>query len=62
MHGVRLVRALVCAHALPQMFVACACGIRHHLDIAAIPQLGERLTEDLKVPGLIPGFGITLLL
>ena len=25
---------------------------------AAIAQLGERQTEDLKVPGLIPGLGI----
>ena len=29
---------------------------------AAIAQLGERQTEDLKVPGSIPGLGITLLL
>ena len=27
-------------------------------DIAAIAQLGERQTEDLKVPGSIPGRGI----
>ena len=27
-------------------------------DIAAIAQLGERQTEDLKVPGSIPGLGI----
>ena len=27
---------------------------------AAIAQLGERQTEDLKVPGLIPGLGIAL--
>ena len=26
--------------------------------IAEIAQLGERQTEDLKVPGSIPGFGI----
>ena len=26
--------------------------------MAAIAQLGERQTEDLKVPGLIPGLGI----
>ena len=26
-------------------------------DIAAIAQLGERQTEDLKVPGSIPGLG-----
>ena len=28
---------------------------------AAIAQLGERQTEDLKVPGSIPGLGIRLL-
>ena len=28
------------------------------LSTAAIAQLGERQTEDLKVPGLIPGLGI----
>ena len=27
---------------------------------AAIAQLGERQTEDLKVPGSIPGLGISL--
>ena len=27
-------------------------------DMAAIAQLGERQTEDLKVPGSIPGLGI----
>ena len=27
---------------------------------AAIAQLGERQTEDLEVPGSIPGFGIIL--
>ena len=29
--------------------------------VAAIAQLGERQTEDLKVPGSIPGVGIFLL-
>ena len=29
-----------------------------HNSIAAIAQLGERQTEDLKVPGSIPGGGI----
>ena len=29
---------------------------------AAIAQLGERQTEDLKVPGSIPGLGILILL
>ena len=29
---------------------------------AAIAQLGERQTEDLKVPGSIPGLGISVLL
>ena len=28
---------------------------------AAIAQLGERQTEDLKVPGSIPGLGIYML-
>ena len=28
---------------------------------AEIAQLGERQTEDLKVPGSIPGFGISIL-
>ena len=28
--------------------------------MAAIAQLGERQTEDLKVPGSIPGLGIYL--
>ena len=28
------------------------------MDTAAIAQLGERQTEDLKVPGSIPGLGI----
>ena len=31
---------------------------RRHILIAAIAQLGERQTEDLEVPGSIPGFGI----
>ena len=31
------------------------------LTTAAIAQLGERQTEDLKVPGSIPGLGICLL-
>ena len=30
-------------------------------DIAAIAQLGERQTEDLKVPGSIPGLGTSSL-
>ena len=34
--------------------------VKYHreFDIAAIAQLGERQTEDLKVPGSIPGRGI----
>ena len=41
-------------------------GARHSLQTratvvyAAIAQLGERQTEDLKVPGSIPGLGIYL--
>jgi hypothetical protein len=31
------------------------------LSLAAIAQLGERQTEDLKVPGSIPGLGIYFL-
>ena len=30
------------------------------MSIAAIAQLGERQTEDLKVPGSIPGLGMIL--
>ena len=30
-----------------------------HNASAEIAQLGERQTEDLKVPGSIPGFGIS---
>ena len=30
--------------------------------MAAIAQLGERQTEDLKVPGSIPGLGMCMLL
>ena len=30
----------------------------YHIITAAIAQLGERQTEDLKVPGSIPGGGI----
>ncbi len=29
--------------------------------VAAIAQLGERQTEDLEVPGSIPGFGIFII-
>ena len=33
-------------------------SIKHRMNSqAAIAQLGERQTEDLKVPGLIPGLG-----
>ena len=32
------------------------------LHVAEIAQLGERQTEDLKVPGSIPGLGILILL
>ena len=32
----------------------------HMLTSAAIAQLGERQTEDLKVPGSIPGLGMFL--
>ena len=34
------------------------CAVGHVGAIAAIAQLGERQTEDLKVPGSIPGLGI----
>ena len=40
------------------MFDAQTCG--HNVSIAAIAQLGERQTEDLKVPGSIPGLGMIL--
>ena len=32
--------------------------VRLSVLLAAIAQLGERQTEDLKVPGSIPGLGI----
>ena len=35
-------------------------AIRCTVFIAAIAQLGERQTEDLEVPGSIPGLGIVL--
>ena len=34
--------------------------LRKIVSVAAIAQLGERQTEDLKVPGSIPGLGIVL--
>ena len=39
----------------PKIFLA-QCGFT----LADIAQLGERQTEDLKVPGSIPGVGIAL--
>ena len=36
--------------------------VRLFVLLAAIAQLGERQTEDLKVPGLIPGLGIWIVL
>ena len=39
----------------PRRFESCTC--RSYL-FAALAQLGERQTEDLKVPGSIPGGGI----
>ena len=33
-------------------------ALRAQMSSAAIAQLGERQTEDLKVPGSIPGLGI----
>ena len=33
----------------------------NHVAAAAIAQLGERQTEDLKVPGSIPGLGMSSL-
>ena len=38
----------------------CKTAIQKHrcaLGFAEVAQLGERQTEDLKVPGSIPGFG-----
>ena len=37
-------------------------GLLQKRDRAAIAQLGERQTEDLKVPGSIPGRGSSFLL
>ena len=34
--------------------------LKHIYTIASLAQLGERQTEDLKVPGSIPGGGITI--
>ena len=39
--------------------LATLCALQRRLT-AAIAQLGERQTEDLKVPGSIPGLGILL--
>ena len=39
------------------MLEACKSAVRQ----AAIAQLGERQTEDLKVPGSIPGLGMPLI-
>ena len=50
------------------MVVLCLLCVCHgfmrvpFLNVAEIAQLGERQTEDLKVPGSIPGFGISFLL
>ena len=38
-------------------FKCLAVGFEFHEHQAAIAQLGERQTEDLKVPGAIPGLG-----
>ena len=38
-----------------EVSVVFCCNL--HIYIAAIAQLGERQTEDLKVPGSIPGLG-----
>lgn len=37
-------------------------GKSYQLIIAALAQLGERETEDLKVPGSIPGGGMSIFL
>ena len=39
-------------------FILCYVTLSFMIHQAAIAQLGERQTEDLKVPGLIPGLGI----
>ena len=59
-------RALLIGHGLcivPMYLVSCmqdvlASPTRLTETTAAIAQLGERQTEDLKVPGSIPGLGI----
>ena len=52
-------------HAYGSRRKMCPQKLRKHytnlsakMDTAAIAQLGERQTEDLKVPGSIPGLGI----
>ena len=44
----------LCVHC----YTNCKAVAQNFPHIAAIAQLGERQTEDLKVPGSIPGLGI----
>ena len=46
------------AQALSRLSVCMFSSHLTHFGMAAIAQLGERQTEDLKVPGSIPGLGI----
>ena len=50
-------RGCVCVCVITRVWI---CNIWGNLGMAAIAQLGERQTEDLKVPGSIPGLGIWL--
>ena len=43
------------------MAVSVICVLRQQTCRAAIAQLGERQTDDLKVPGSIPGLGKLLI-
>ena len=49
---------VVVAEVVMWVVSAWHCVVWHVGAIAAIAQLGERQTEDLKVPGSIPGLGI----
>ena len=49
-----------CELRLSARSARCGSRVDFHegVNVAAIAQLGERQTEDLKVPGSIPGLGI----
>ncbi len=57
---IELVMHMVAGSNPAQILLDCflRCSNMSHNNLAAIAQLGERQTEDLKVPGSIPGGGI----